>query len=81
MRHDPSTAIPLCDNPRMSIVLTDFARRRLFPGDGRRTAIQDISAEQFVERLNADTPERVLPGYAPFCRLHTHRNWTSTRSR
>ena len=24
-------------------------------------------------------PERVLPGYAPFCRLHVHRNWTSTR--
>jgi hypothetical protein len=63
----------------MSIVLTDFARRRLFPGDGRRTAIQDISAERFVERLNAETPVRVLPGYAPFCRLHAHRNWTSTR--
>jgi Protein of unknown function (DUF3228) len=21
----------------------------------------------------------VLPGYAPFCKLHVHRNWTSTR--
>ena len=63
----------------MRIVMTDFARRRLFPGDGRRTAIQDISAEQFVERLNAEAPERVLDGYAPFCKLHAHRNWTSTR--
>src|SRR5690606_13388662 len=24
-------------------------------------------------------PLRVLPGYAAFCRLHVHRNWTSTR--
>lgn len=22
---------------------------------------------------------RVIEGYAPFCRLHAHRNWTSTR--
>jgi hypothetical protein len=63
----------------MSIVLSDFARPRLFPADGRRTAIQDCSAEEFVERLNTEAPERVLPGYAPFCRLHVHRNWTSTR--
>lgn len=69
----------LCDNPGMSIELTDFARRRLFPGDGRRTAIQDITPAQFVERLNAEAPVAVLPGYAPFCRLHVHRNWTSTR--
>ena len=63
----------------MTIVLTDFARVRLFPVDGRSTSIQDCSAEQFVARLNAEPPERVLPGYAPFCRLHVHRNWTSTR--
>jgi hypothetical protein len=63
----------------MSIQMTDFARRRLFPGDGRRTAIQDISAEDFVSRLNSHAPEAVLPGYAPFCQLHVHRNWTSTR--
>ena len=59
--------------------MTPFARRRLFPGDGRRTAIQDCTAEEFVARLNAEAPERVLAGYAPFCRLHVHRNWTSTR--
>ncbi len=63
----------------MSIVLTPFARPRLFPADGRRTAIQDCTPEQFVARLNAEAPERVLDGYAPFCQLHVHRNWTSTR--
>ena len=61
------------------IELTDFARRRLFPGDGRRTAIQDVTPEAFVERLNAEPPVRVIDGYAPFCRLHVHRNWTSTK--
>ncbi|UAU35435.1 DUF3228 family protein [Xanthomonas campestris] len=50
----------------MSIVLTPFARPRLFPRDGRR-------------RLNDETPVRVIEGYAPFCRLHAHCNWTSTR--
>ena len=63
----------------MSIVLTEFARPRLFPADRRRTAIQDITPAQFVARLNAEAPVAVLPGYAPFCRLHVHRNWTSTR--
>jgi hypothetical protein len=63
----------------MTIALTEFARTRLFPADGRRTAIQDITPAQFVERLNAEAPERVIPGYAPFCRLHVHRNWTSTK--
>ncbi len=29
--------------------------------------------------LNEEAPERVLDGYAPFCKLHVHRNWTSTR--
>ena len=61
------------------IELTGFARRRLFPGDGRRTAIQDCSAAEFEALLNEQEPERVLPGYAPFCRLHVHRNWTPTR--
>ena len=66
-------------DPRPAIELTDFARRRLFPGDGRRTAIQDCTPAQFVDRLNAEPPFAVLPGYAPFCRLHVHRNWTSTK--
>ena len=63
----------------MSIAMTPFARTRLFPRDGRITAIQDCTAEQFVERLNAQAPFKVLDGYAPFCKLHVHRNWTSTR--
>jgi hypothetical protein len=65
--------------PDMTIVLTDFARPRLFPTEPRRNTIQDCTAEQFVQRLNAETPVAVLDGYAPFCKLHVHRNWTSTR--
>jgi hypothetical protein len=63
----------------MSIVLTPFARSRLFPRDHRRSAIRDCSAEDFERRLNTEAPERVLAGYASFCQLHVHRNWTSTR--
>ncbi len=63
----------------MPIAMTEFARSRLFPRDRRITAIQDCSAEEFVRELNTRTPERVIPGYAPFCELHAHRNWTSTR--
>ena len=63
----------------MSIVLTPFARTRLFPRDHRRSAIQDCSAEEFEHRLNTEVPQVVLAGYAPFCALHVHRNWTSTR--
>jgi hypothetical protein len=63
----------------MSIALTEFARRRLFPDDHRSTAIQDCTADAFVARLNAETPFKVLTGYAPFCQLHVHANWTSTR--
>ncbi|MFA6230879.1 MAG: DUF3228 family protein [Rhodanobacter sp.] len=63
----------------MSIVLTPFARTRLFPRESRRNAIQDCSAEAFERRLNEEAPLKVLPGYAPFCRLHVHPNWTSTR--
>ena len=63
----------------MSIVLTPFARTRLFPRDSRRSAIQDCSAEEFEQRLNSEAPLGVLAGYAPFCCLHVHRNWTSTR--
>lgn len=63
----------------MSIVLTEFARPRLFPREPRRNTIQDITPEQFVEHLNTVAPVAVLDGYAPFCKLHVHRNWTSTR--
>lgn len=63
----------------MSIVLTDFARRRLFPLEARGNTIRDCSAGAFEARLNEVEPMAVLPGYAPFCVLHVHRNWTSTR--
>ena len=63
----------------MSIVLTPFARARLFPREPRRNTIQDCTADDFERRLNAEEPLAVLEGYAPFCRLHVHANWTSTR--
>jgi hypothetical protein len=63
----------------MSIVLTPFARPRLFPAQPRRNTIQDCTPEEFERRLNDEPPFKVLDGYAPFCKLHVHRNWTSTR--
>lgn len=62
-----------------TIAMTAFARARLFPKTPRANTIQDTSAEGFVEHLNRHAPARVLPGYAPFCQLHVHRNWTGTR--
>lgn len=63
----------------MSIILTDFARSRLFPRTPRANTIRDTTPEAFEQRLNAEPPLKVLEGYAPFCKLHVHRNWTSTR--
>ena len=63
----------------MSIVLTDFARGRLFPREPRRNTIQGCTPEQFERHLNDVPPLAVLDGYAPFCKLHVHRNWTSTK--
>ena len=63
----------------MSIVLTPFARTRLFPREARRNTLQDCTPDQFERRLNEEAPLKVLDGYAPFCKLHVHRNWTSTR--
>ena len=37
---------------RMSIILTDFARPRLFPREPRRNTIQDCTPEAFQRRLN-----------------------------
>ena len=62
-----------------SIVLTEFARTRLFPRVARANTIQDCTAQAFERRLNEEPPLKVLEGYAPFCALHVHRNWTSTR--
>ncbi|BAV98510.1 DUF3228 family protein [Lysobacter enzymogenes] len=63
----------------MTIFLTDFARPRLFPREPRRNTIQDLTPEQFERHLNEVPPLAVLDGYAPFCKLHVHRNWTGTR--
>lgn len=59
--------------------MTEFARPRLFPREPRRNTIQDITAAEFERYLNEHEPLRVLDGYAPFCKLHVHRNWTTTR--
>lgn len=63
----------------MTIVLTDFARPRLFPNTPRPNTIRDISAQEFEVELNQRKPYKVLDGYAPFCKLHVHENWTATR--
>ena len=62
----------------MTIVLTDFALGRLFR-ERRRNTLQDVTPEAFERHLNEVPPLQVLDGYAPFCKLHVHRNWTSTR--
>ncbi|WP_041763780.1 DUF3228 family protein [Pseudoxanthomonas suwonensis] len=63
----------------MRIVMTPFARTRLFPRQPRGNTIRDCTAEEFERYLNAHAPLKVIDGYAPFCKLHVHRNWTSTR--
>src|SRR5690554_3594992 len=65
--------------PPMTIILTPFARARLFPDQGRGNTIQDCTPQEFERHLNEHPPLKVLDGYAPFCKLHVHRNWTSTR--
>ena len=73
------TLHPAIFNSTVSIDLTPFARARLFPKEVRRNTIQDCTAEEFVQYLNEHPPLKVLDGYADFCKLHVHRNWTSTR--
>lgn len=63
----------------MSIVLTEFARARLFPRESRRNTIRDCTPAEFERRLDDEPPLKILEGYAPFCKLHVHRNWTTTR--
>ena len=41
----------------------------------RRVAVEHRERRDIVEVPPLD----VLEGYAPFCKLHVHRNWTSTR--
>ena len=42
-------------------------------------SLQDCTPEAFEHRINAETPLAVLDGYAPFCKLHAHRDWTSMK--
>src|SRR3546814_19171213 len=62
----------------MAIILTPFARTRLFPSAPRGNTIQDCPPGQFEQRLNEESPLAVLDDYAPFCTLHVHCNWPST---
>jgi hypothetical protein len=48
-------------------------------GEQQPVVIDGSAPEAFERHLNAAAPLRVLDGYAPFCKLHVHRNWTSTR--
>src|SRR3546814_14864902 len=63
----------------MSIVLTPFARTRLFPGERPSNTIQDCTPEAFERHLNDAPPPKVLDRYAPLSKLHVHRHCTSTR--
>ena len=62
----------------MSVVISNFARARLFEPAGHGTRIVGASADEFEAELNHRKPESVFDGYAPFCKLHVHRNWTET---
>ncbi len=60
----------------MDVVLSDFARRRLF--DPARPTLVGCTAEEFERHLCEHAPRRRLPGYAPFCELWVYPNWTPT---
>jgi len=62
----------------MSIALSTFAKKRLFPKN-RLDKIQGVSAAEFERYINANRPLDTLDGYAPFCKLLVYKNWTDTR--
>lgn len=62
-----------------SIALSKFARKRLFPTDGRLEKIQGASPAEFEAYINQHKPLQLLDGYAPFCKLAVYKNWTDTR--
>src|SRR5262245_42711228 len=64
----------------MTIILTDFARPRLFPREPRRNTIQDITPEHFERHLNDVRPLQRPACSAPYSKLHRQRNRTTTRS-
>ncbi|HEX7382520.1 MAG TPA: DUF3228 family protein [Nevskiaceae bacterium] len=63
----------------MTIVLSAFARSRLFPDPPRPNALLGVTPAEFERSLNQRDAVRELQGYAPFCRLRVYRNWTPTR--
>lgn len=62
----------------MSIALTRFARERLFGPSSGGPKIVGCTAEAFLDHVNAHEPLVDHEGYADFCRLHVHENWTDT---
>lgn len=65
--------------PQQTVVLSQFARNRLFPGPTRLDKIQGVTANDFETWINDHQPLDVLDGYAPFCKLWVFENWTDTR--
>ena len=63
----------------MTIVLARFARGRLFEEGGSGTVLRGVDPAEFERQCNERAPIEVLDGYADFCKLHVHRNWTDTR--
>lgn len=63
----------------LSVQITDFARQRLFERRRGGTVIEGCTAQAFEQHLASRSPQAVLEGYAPFCRLLVHPNWTDTR--
>ncbi len=62
----------------MTMVVTEFARGRLFDPQRSGKGIVGCSLEDFEGELNRRRPLKILDGYAPFCKLHIHGNWTQT---
>src|SRR3546814_19509057 len=64
----------------MAIILTPFARPRLFPSEPRGNTIQDCTPGQFEPLLNEESPSEVPDGYATLCKTHVTHNGTSSPS-
>ena len=64
----------------VEVVLTEFVRSRIFDPQRPGTTIEGSSPEEFQRQLNCRPPLRILEGYAPFCKIHVHENWTRTRA-
>lgn len=62
----------------MRIALTQFARTRLFDPASGGPRIVGCTPDAFLAHVNATPPIEDREGYAPFCRLHVHENWTDT---